>query len=151
MARREVRLNSGAARFFGIESGSDAADFQRLGSIVADRREEAVPIGAWIVELLNREPDPILGVLVSDDGHQFIYAAHGNLLKLFQLARADSAAPKPTSEQDLNLKHRFRNAVNAIQMNAELIAMLADRSDATDIKRAADRVLDECRRALAAD
>lgn len=134
-----VELSERAANFFGTHSKITFSDLARLGPETAD--DTASPtLGSCLAARLSgaRKP-PAIEVIACKNGERLLCVNSADSIEFFRID------PAMESSARRELRHRFRNNMNTIVMNIELISMLARQADHADIARAADRIEEECR------
>jgi hypothetical protein len=128
-------LDEAACRYFGCEQDVAASSFECLGPVVTSPGPR-LALGKWLstqIHQLAREG--FWGLALEDRCWIDAVVVSGDVT-LF-LDRPGS----PEDEQASTLVHRMRNQLNAIQINAEVLAMVAQSRDDDQIGKPAARVL----------
>ncbi len=137
-----LELNAPAAEFLGCPARLKPTGLAGLGPEI-DAAGGSSKLGDWLAERLSGTKKPPVIEAVACKGGQFLLSIEtGDSLGLFEVV--GTMAPHARRE----LRHRFRNHLNAVVMNIELIAMLADQTSQADIARAAARIEQECRECI---
>jgi hypothetical protein len=136
-----IELSKSAALLLGSPQNVTMAELTGLGPVTDDAASPT--LGAWLAERLSgkRRPPPI-ETIGCGDAESFLCVNLDESVELFGIS------PASTQRLRRELRHRFRNHVNTIVMNIELISMLANQAQHAEIARAADRIEEECRECI---
>lgn len=130
-----VDLNESAASFLSAPGSVSISTLRNLGP-----KLNGAPLGARLADFLtcSRNGNDMEAIQCEDDERLLCFASASHV----ELFRIDPVVAIGARRE---LRHRLRNHVNTILMNAELLSMLANRAELSDMARAAQRVEDECR------
>ncbi|HEX9876279.1 MAG TPA: hypothetical protein VGC50_06465 [Gammaproteobacteria bacterium] len=133
--RPKLHLDEAACRYFGCEQDVAASSLEGLGPVVTSPGPR-VTLGKWIsTQACQLAREGFWGLALED--HSWIDAVVVSGDVTMFLDRPGS----PADEQVSTLVHRMRNQLNAIQINAELLTMIAQSRDDDQIGKPAARVL----------
>jgi hypothetical protein len=131
----KLHLDEAACRYFGCEQDVAASFLEGLGPVVTSPGPR-VTLGKWISTQACQLAREGFWGLVLEDRSWIDAVVVGGDVTMF-LDRPGS----PEDEQVSTLVHRMRNQLNAIQINAELLTMIAQSRDDDQIGKPVARVL----------
>jgi hypothetical protein len=134
-----LELNDLAAEFFGATSPVAHDRFRTLGPEAPANSPTA--LGSYLLDRLIAAPQQGDGSFefIQADSMELIATYHGSACTLYRVT-----SPAAAKDEARDLRHALRNHINAINMNAELIELLATRAGDARISECAARIGESC-------
>lgn len=138
-----VTINAAAALALELDKTTQPVPLQTFATLgpVLGSEDGELRCGAWLLQLIDRAGDAVLGRAVADSRLYIdAFASHSQ-------ARVRVTERPPSGQFS---RHDLNNWMNNIKVNAELIRILAAAQQSGKIEAAAQRILNECSRTTAA-